>query len=406
MIRNSSMKKLYAFIVPVIMAYSAGGQPAPDYLFKARALMESGKNDEAVQILSAAIAKNTDSRCYIMRGDAFTAAGRYQEAENDYNSANAIEHASASYGLARLYALRGEADKSLGYLEANLDSRYRRSEKEIMLDPAFLKIQNTPEWRQFWKKDRFSIPETKIREIRFYLSSGKKEAATDVLSELLREYQSDKLTIYGKALVDYEYKRYQDVITAMSKIRVTDKNNIDFLELLAKSQMASGNPSGAINTYSAIIESGTTDAVYFLRRAESCIKTGEFEKAMKDISRYLEFYPENREALMMAGKTASLSGDNLKSISYFTRNIELHPGDPECFINRADAYFSGKSWELAANDYSMALDLKPDIPDAWLNKGIALVNAGKTEDGCYNLRKAYSLGSKKAVPLLNKYCIR
>jgi hypothetical protein len=35
----------------------------------------------------------------------------------------------------------------------NLRSPFRKSEKEVMLDPAFALVENRPEWRQFWKKE-------------------------------------------------------------------------------------------------------------------------------------------------------------------------------------------------------------------------------------------------------------
>jgi Flp pilus assembly protein TadD len=54
----------------------------------------------------------------------------------------------------------------------------------------------------------------------------------------------------------------------------------------------------------------------------------------------------------------------------------------------------------------MALDLDPDNADAWLNKGIALVNSGRAADACHDFRKALSLGNKKATTYISKYCLK
>ncbi|MGQ9619941.1 MAG: tetratricopeptide repeat protein [Bacteroidales bacterium] len=404
--KRITMKKILITGVSMVIAVQMAGQQPIDYLLKARALIESGKNNEAIHLLSDAISKGDDSRYFVFRGDAYTAAGRYEDAVKDYNYANMVEPSSGDYGLARIYAFSGNASKSLGYLESCLKSKYKRSEKEIMLDPAFTRIENSPLWRQFWKTDRYSIPETKIQEIEFYISAGKKNDAREIASKLIKEYPSGNESVYAKALVDFSFQHYQEVISAMSKLLVSEKNNTDYLILLAKSQLASGNAAGAAYTYTKIVDAGTLNPELFLRRAECFIKTGEYNRAAKDIDRYLDLYPDSKEALRMAGKTAVEAGDNLKAISFFTRNIELDPGDPVCFINRADSYFTGKSWELAVNDYSMALDIKPDIPEAWLNKGIALINLGNTDDACFNFRKALSLGNKKASPLISRYCIR
>jgi lipoprotein NlpI len=49
-----------------------------------------------------------------------------------------------------------------------------------------------------------------------------------------------------------------------------------------------------------------------------------------------------------------------------------------------NSYFISRSWDLAINDYSMSLDLKPANSDVWLNKGIALLNSGKVDDACHD----------------------
>jgi Flp pilus assembly protein TadD len=54
----------------------------------------------------------------------------------------------------------------------------------------------------------------------------------------------------------------------------------------------------------------------------------------------------------------------------------------------------------------MSLDLDPGNSDAWLSKGVSLVNSGKTEDACHDFRRSFALGNKKAVEYISKYCIK
>jgi len=381
------------------------GQNSADYLLRAKACIESGKYDEAVKVLTAALSAGTDGRYLVIRGDAFYASGKFNEAENDYLAANAIIKGSGDYGLSRIYALKGDVQNALEHLNSNLNSDFRKKEKEIFLDTAFEKIENTPEWRQFWKTERYSIAGSKLQEVEYYLSAGKKNDAQQTAEELLKEYPSENVAIYAGALVDFSFERYKNVISAMSKLVLTEKGNPDYLELLAKSQMAAGNPAGASITYTKMIDSEILDAKLYLRRAECYYRTGEYNKSMKDIEYFLDIYPSSREGLKMAGHTAVAMGDNLKGISFFSRNIELNPNDPECFTDRANSFFSAKSWALAEKDYGMALDLKPDLPDVWLNKGIALVNLARTEDACFDFRRAYELGNKQASSWIGRYCI-
>ena len=147
--------------------------------------------------------------------------------------------------------------------------------------------------------------------------------------------------------------------------------------LLARAQTLTGNPAGASDTYTQLLSSGVADAEILILRAECYRKTGENDKALKDIEKYLDLYPENKDALSLAGKIEAVSGDNLKALDYFSRNLKLHPNDPECYVDRANSYFVSRSWDWAIKDYSMSLDLSPANSDAWLNKGIALLNTAR-----------------------------
>jgi len=131
---------------------------------------------------------------YISKGD-------YQSAITDLNSANAIKQGAGDFGLSRIYALRREASTSMYHLASCLRSTFRRSEKEIMLDPAFTAIENSPEWRNFWKEARFSTYEKSIAELEYYYSAGKREEAESVLLMLEREYPGTEAHQYAASLV-------------------------------------------------------------------------------------------------------------------------------------------------------------------------------------------------------------
>ena len=60
----------------------------------------------------------------------------YSDAISDLNEANKITPFSGEYGLSRVYAAKGDVATSLYHLELSMHSPFRRSEKEIMLDPA------------------------------------------------------------------------------------------------------------------------------------------------------------------------------------------------------------------------------------------------------------------------------
>ena len=400
------MKNTVFLVIAFFISGITAGQPAIDYLLKAKALYESGKPEQSVRLLSEAITKAPDNRLFLERAEAKLMEGDYSGAISDYNAANNLSGFSGEYGLSKAYAIKGDAATSIYHLEMHMKSPFKKSEKEIMLDPSFRIIENRPEWRQFWKKDWYTLPEQKISEIEYYLSVSRKDEAVETLSELKRDYPGDNNVTYAGALINFSAGKFSEVIKSVSGLLDSDPANEKYLRIMAGAQTGMSNPAGASVTYTKMIELEIPDARLLLLRAECYRKTGETDRALADIEKFLGIYPEDKEALSIAGKTEATSGDNLKALEYFSKNLELHPGDPECYIDRANSYFVSKSWTLAISDYSMSLDLNPHNSEIWLNKGIALLNTGKAEDACHDFRTALSMGNKRATDYISRNCIK
>jgi tetratricopeptide (TPR) repeat protein len=400
------MKRILFFTLLLLASAGLQGQTKSDFLMKGKALVERGKPEEAISLLSAALESYPEKDVYLKRAEAFVARGDYSQAINDYNSANSVSPGSGEYGLARIYSMKGDAATAVYHLELCLASEYRRSEKEIMLDPVFSLVENRPEWRQLWKKEIYSNLEKGIAEIEYNLSTGNISDAKAVFTGLSGSYPGNDALACAGALINFNEKKYAEALKTLGGLSANAPGNDKFIKLLALAQEASGNPAEASSTYTQIIAAGTDEPELLLLRAESYRKTGETAKALGDVEKFLDLYPGDKKALSRAGKLSAASGDNLKALTYFSENLRLHPNDAECYIDRANSYFVSKSWDFAVKDYSMALDLQPGNPDAWLNMGIVRLSMGKKDDACFDFRKAFEQGNKKAAEYLSKNCIK
>jgi len=399
------MKKFFAIVSFFALSFIVSAQDNGELLMRAKAMIDQGKPAGAVSLLSE-LTTSTDSRIWIMLAEAREAAGDYHGAQDDYNKANTLDQGSGDYGLSKISALKGDVKNSLAHLEENIRSQFRRSEKEIKLDPAFSVIENTPEWRSFWKTERYSFLDRKLPEMEYYLSTNNREEAMKILDDMRSQYPGEDKTMYATALADNSLQKYSEALSILSKLVSADKSNEKYLMLMASVQLAQGNPAGASDTYTTLLNSGATDGSLLMKRAECYRKTGETDKAIKDLDKFLSMYPDNRDAISLSGKIMSETGDNLKAIDYYSKNLKLHPNDPQCYIDRAGSYFIARSWDYAIKDYAMALDLKPESADTWLNKGISLLNSGNTQDACHDFRRALALGNKKAASYISNNCIK
>ena len=399
------IRNILILVVISFFSITIKGQLVYETLLRSEALIKCGKTGEAIELLSAAIKDKKDSRLLIERAEAFIEEGDYQNAISDCNTANSLIPYSGEHVLARIYAMKGDAATSLYHLERNIGSSFRKSEKEVMLDPAYGLIENSPEWRQFWKKDLYSDLETGVSEIAYYISADMNNEAVSRLSELENQYNDDDEVLYARALIDHSSGRSAEAVKILDGLINSNPGNGKYLRLLAKAQIAESNYAGASVTYSKLIKLEIPDADLFILRAECYSKTGETNRAVADIEKYLTLYTGNKRALSMAGRIYTASGNYLKALEYFSENLLYHPHDPGCYVDRADAYLMSRSWDWAVKDYSMSLDLDPSNSEAWLNKGISLLNSGKKDDACHDFRKSFSLGNKRAIGYLSKYCI-
>lgn len=397
--------RILIIIMIILTGINVMGQSEADFVMKAKALAEAGSTGDAINVLDKAIELNPSSRLFVQKAELSLAIKDLSGAIKSFNQANSIEEHSGDFGLAKVYALKGDASTSLYHLGMHLGSGYKKSERDIMLEPSFGIIENRPEWRQFWKKEWYNSAERNLAEIESLTSAKKVEDSKLVLSEMRRNYPENEGTIYCEALVNVASGKYNEAVAGIFKLTASDPDNEKYLRLLAKGQEGQSNYAGASETYSKIFNLGVADARILLSRAECYRKTRETEKALGDIDRFLELYPEDKSALSLAGKVEAESGDNLKALEYFSKNLKLHPNDADCYLDRANSYFASKSWDWAEGDYSMSLDLKPDNSDAWLNKGIALLSTGNIKDACHDFKRSYSLGNQRASSYLSKNCI-
>lgn len=399
-------RKTLLLVAMMLISGFAYSQQLIDYLLQAKAFSRAGNPEASVQVLTEAIAGQQDYRLFLERAEANIVSGKYSEAIADYNAANSLAPLSGEYGLAKVYAIRGDAATSVYHLELSMKSDYRRSEKEIMLNPVFERIENRSEWRQFWRKNWYTIAEERLSEIEYYSSAGRIEEASASLNELVKLYPDEEITQYAEALVNMSAGRFTSAVRILSDLLSADQANEKYLRTLGRAQEALGNHAGASMTYSKLISLDVADPDLFLKRAEAFNKTGENNRATADLDRYLALFPGEKDALSLAGRISAAAGDNLRALGYFTENLKNNPNDPQCYIDRANTYLSARSWDWAVLDYAMALDLDPGNSDTWLNKGIALLNAGKTEDACHDFRKSFSMGNRRAVEYLGKHCIK
>ncbi len=98
-------------------------------------------------------------------------------------------------------------------------------------------------------------------------------------------------------------------------------------------------------------------------------KEGDFIRAEKDWSSYLNDNPDDAAALSNRGNILLALGDPQGAIRDQTKAIEISPEDLDPYLNRGVAEEALKLWDDARNDYNYVLNKNPEDVSALYNLG-------------------------------------
>jgi tetratricopeptide (TPR) repeat protein len=405
------MKRICKPVIAVILifllnaAYAIAQTGAYDLLLRASVLREAGNTTGALALLNEASDITTDYRVSLEKGEIYLLVGNFQMAEAEFLGASGIVENSGSFGLARVYASTGDAELAIRFLEKNLQSLFRVSERRIMTDSHIHKIEYSSQWRLFLSSDHYSEEEVFLSEIEYLISIGRSEEAFEKVRVIPDRSESGEL-LYAKALAAYSSGHFPIAIGLLSSSEATtipeDKRSI----LLADSYLGINEFRQASVLYTKLINNEVPEPELFLKRARAWSGLADNKRSQTDLDYYLALHPEDNTALRLAAEVSVAAGDSNSALIYLNRNIEANPGSIEAYLSRGELFFSIRVWDHAVSDYSMALDLDPTNSEAWLKKAISLLSNGSTDNACHDFFRALKLGNRKAAEYISKNCIR
>src|SRR5210317_533162 len=93
-------------------------------------------------------------------------------------------------------------------------------------------------------------------------------------------------------------------------------------------------------------------------------------------------------------------------ISDYDRVIELDPDFPFAWYNRGYVKAMNGNYWGAISDLTRAAELDPEFAAAFYNKGLLLIYLNLKAVGCQDISMAGELGIEEAYPVLKRYCVK
>jgi tetratricopeptide (TPR) repeat protein len=130
-------------------------------------------------------------------------------------------------------------------------------------------------------------------------------------------------------------------------------------------------------------------------------KQGHFDKTISDFSKAVELNPYYDLAYANRGSCYGMKGLNTKAIDDLTKAIALNP-IPIHFLNRGITYNILDRYEEAVNDLTKVISLNPNDSLAYTHRGRALIEKGSYELAIADLTKALELDPSDEVARANR----
>jgi len=140
--------------------------------------------------------------------------------------------------------------------------------------------------------------------------------------------------------------------------------------------------------------------------ARSLIRSGQPEKAMKQIRESLKLNPYNFETHLNMGYLLTQKGDYEKALEHLDWAVRIHPRHQQGWFNRATLLLSLGRKEMALADYDEALRLEPRYPEALNGRGIVRRDLGDLSGARADFDASIAMNPRQAKPWYFRALIR
>ena len=377
-----------------------------DPYLSGRAAMLKGSHEAALSAFEEALqAKPGETEVLYQKGLCHFELKQFPQARDAFYEVEKRRKGLGSYYLAKTEVRLNHPEMALKYLRIHLDSRYKRPEKEILLDPELGSLDDMPGWQSLWEEESwYSQEDQDFQEAQFLMEHEQELEAINLLNRLEKKgYQKSKVLTL-KAEIYASLDNPKAARSALKAAVRSDVRNLDALESLAGYQLEEGENEEALSSLNRVIRQEPDRFEAYLQRAEARSRTDNLQGALKDVDLYLSYFPSAHRAYYIRGSIQHRHGKYLDAIQSYNKALAMDQGEASYYFARGLTYGATGTTRYAEKDMSMALDLDPYNGEIWFEKGKLSQQLGKMQDACDCFEKAAQYGIFEAGEFLEKHC--
>ncbi|GAL85298.1 tetratricopeptide TPR_2 repeat protein [Sporocytophaga myxococcoides] len=161
----------------------------------------------------------------------------------------------------------------------------------------------------------------------------------------------------------------------------------------------------SVSLWNYAIDHIPSDVAYNNRGVEFN-RSGEYNQAIEDFNKALEFNPSHKEAYNNLGVALANLGKNKEAISAYDNALKIQPNYVNALYNRGNSYAKLNKAKIALKDYDQVLKLDPKYLSVYNNRGLVLKSLGRLNDALNDFDKAILLDPFNADAYSNRSLIK
>ena len=355
------MARLLLILVFLSIATVGFSQRLSTQYYRAQAAIDNGNLELASQFIDSSIAANSRNPLLLLKkGETDFRKADFSAAIESFKTAENIRNGIASYWLARAYAMQADTVNTFLELERHLNSSPKETEASILLDTAFNKFKNTPQWRKLWLNDWYSTNERLLADIAYHFSRDEWEVALDLLNDRMHGRRSRHQLYALRGEVYFNSGSYRAAESDFAQALKRSRRNHQYMAWRAKSLMAVNRSKQAVKILSQAIEQSGGEPAYYKLRAAAFASNQNYPKAIDDIKFYLTFYPNSYEAIAQLADYSMESGRLIEALFQLGKLINEKPNEWRYYLMRGKIYMNYNNWEMAEIDINQAIKFNPN----------------------------------------------
>jgi protein O-mannosyl-transferase len=160
----------------------------------------------------------------------------------------------------------------------------------------------------------------------------------------------------------------------------------------------------AMNDFNKAISINSSYAGAYANRGKCRNKQGDFYNAIKDIEKSIAFGLETYLQYFEMGYAYYNIRDFKRASGYFTRALNLQPGDAKALEYRGYAYYNLGNYKNAFSDLTEAIDADENNALAYAMRGLTLIALQRNNEACDDFYKAEKLGLSVVRKEIETHC--